>query len=740
VAFTWRETVLAAVVCGWAAGAAAQTLGTGFTYQGRLTDAGLPASGPYDLELKLFDAATGGVQVGPTVTRDDVPVAGGLFTVKADFGAVFTGRALWLEIGVRPGASQGAFTPLAGRQELTPSPNALFSTVAPWTGVVGKPTGFADDVDNDLLGGLSCADGQVAKRSGAAWVCGADADSGGDITGVTAGSGLTGGATSGTASLAVSFGGAGTATTVARSDHLHTEYVPNGDTRLLNVSGTGNTFGGAGAGQANLGIGNAFFGSAAGQQNGIGSHNASFGANAGQNNANASDNAMFGYNAGQASTGGGNAFFGSQTGDSNTTGVGNAFFGRNAGTANTTGSENSFFGRNAGAANTAGDNSFFGSGAGDSNTTGSFNSFFGRAAGSGNTVQLGNSFFGYQAGLVNQGSNNAFFGRNAGVANTTGFNSAFFGSLAGQGNTTGQYNAFFGALAGSANTAGDKNAYFGANAGLNATSSNNAFFGGDAGLQNTLGFGNTFVGYQAGQANSTGANNTIIGAGANTFGGTLVFATAIGAGALATNSNTVVLGRAADTVRVPGALAVSGDATVDGLVQINGILGAEGLVSSGSLSVDSNAGIDGNLYVGGTIRFATLPDSLNQPLCFLDSGPAPFGYRLGFCSSSLRFKTDVEDYSGGLDVVERLRPVTFTWRRKPVRDLGFIAEEVMEIDPLLATFDNEGQVQGVKYGQLTAVLVNAVKEQQAQIARQAEQIAALKALVCQSAPGAQACR
>ena len=65
----------------------AQPVGTTFTYQGRLTDAGNPANGAYDLQLRLFDAASGGAQVGPTLARDDVVVTNGLFTVSLDFGA-----------------------------------------------------------------------------------------------------------------------------------------------------------------------------------------------------------------------------------------------------------------------------------------------------------------------------------------------------------------------------------------------------------------------------------------------------------------------------------------------------------------------------------------------------------------------------------------------------------------------------------------------------------------------------
>jgi hypothetical protein len=185
-----------------AAGVAAQPLGTAFSYQGRLTDGGAPADGSYDFQVALFDALTAGSQVGPSRVREDVTVVDGLFTLSLDFGAsAFAGNARWLEVSVRPGASTGPFTPLPPRQPLTPAPNAIFASTAPWTGVLAKPPGFADDVDDDLLGGLTCSAGQVAKFNGASWACAADADSGGDITAVTAGAGLAGGGASGGVTL-----------------------------------------------------------------------------------------------------------------------------------------------------------------------------------------------------------------------------------------------------------------------------------------------------------------------------------------------------------------------------------------------------------------------------------------------------------------------------------------------------------------------------------------------------------
>lgn len=83
--------------------AMAQT--TGFTYQGKLTDAGNPATGMYDMQFKVFDSAdiATGNQVGTTIDRVGIPVTNGIFTVELDFGpGVFDGSARFLEIGVRP--------------------------------------------------------------------------------------------------------------------------------------------------------------------------------------------------------------------------------------------------------------------------------------------------------------------------------------------------------------------------------------------------------------------------------------------------------------------------------------------------------------------------------------------------------------------------------------------------------------------------------------------------------------
>jgi hypothetical protein len=100
-------------------------LGSSFTYHGRLTSAGSPANGSYDLRFTLYDASSGGVVSGGPLTNLGQAVSDGLFTVSLDFGqSAFQGSARWLEIAVRPSGG-GSYTVLSPRQPLTASPYAV---------------------------------------------------------------------------------------------------------------------------------------------------------------------------------------------------------------------------------------------------------------------------------------------------------------------------------------------------------------------------------------------------------------------------------------------------------------------------------------------------------------------------------------------------------------------------------------------------------------------------------------
>jgi hypothetical protein len=137
--------------------------GTAFTYQGQLNDSGSPANGNYDLQFSLFDAAASGNQVGGTVTNLAVGVTNGLFTTTMDFGpGIFTGNALWLQIGVETNGGGGNFTLLGALQPLTPTPYSIYAASA-GTATSAATATTAGSVSAGSITGGSIASGQVVK-------------------------------------------------------------------------------------------------------------------------------------------------------------------------------------------------------------------------------------------------------------------------------------------------------------------------------------------------------------------------------------------------------------------------------------------------------------------------------------------------------------------------------------------------------------------------------------------------
>jgi hypothetical protein len=108
----------------------AASLGTAFTFQGRLNDGGSAGNGIYDLRFAIYDAASGGSPLAGPITNSPVGVTNGLFTASLDFGVgVFTGEARWMEIAVRTNGV-GGFATFPARQRLTPAPAALYAPTA----------------------------------------------------------------------------------------------------------------------------------------------------------------------------------------------------------------------------------------------------------------------------------------------------------------------------------------------------------------------------------------------------------------------------------------------------------------------------------------------------------------------------------------------------------------------------------------------------------------------------------
>ncbi len=109
-----------------------ESMGTAFTYQGKLIDDNDVADGLYDFQFKLYDTSSDGNQINSDVNVPDLDVIDGYFTVELDFGSVFDGNKRWLEIGVRPGDlnDPNVYTTLEPRQKVTPTPYSIYAKSA----------------------------------------------------------------------------------------------------------------------------------------------------------------------------------------------------------------------------------------------------------------------------------------------------------------------------------------------------------------------------------------------------------------------------------------------------------------------------------------------------------------------------------------------------------------------------------------------------------------------------------
>ena len=320
-------------------------------------------------------------------------------------------------------------------------------------------------------------------------------------------------------------------------------------------------------------------------------------------------------------------------------------------------------------------------------------------------------------------SGNTAMGTQALYFNTTGTFNTASGAGALFRNTTGPFNTAAGVNALSANTDGYGNTATGANALLsNSTGSFNTAAGTGALDQNSTGSSNTASGYAALEANTNGNYNT-----ANGFYSMLYNSTGSGNAAL-------------------GSYALFANTTGSN----NTALGANSLYfnssGSGNIAVGTNAGsnlttgnnnIDiGNLGVAGengTIRIGARGPQTKAFVAGIWGSPVTGsavyvnGYgQLGVMVSAERYKTDIATMASSTAKLDQLRPVTFRLKNEPQGALqyGLIAEEVEKVYPELVIRNEDGSIQGVRYEELSPMLLNVVQQQQRALTAQAERLAA----------------
>jgi hypothetical protein len=367
-------------------------------------------------------------------------------------------------------------------------------------------------------------------------------------------------------------------------------------------------------------------------------------------------------------------------------------------------------------------NTFVGIGAGLSNTPaptsgvinpGNFNSFFGKDAGKNNQLGTRNSYFGYSAGMFPDASENSFFGVGAG-SNSGGSQNSFFGAAAGEG------------MIGESNTAVGKNAGVVAFSGSRVTL---------VGAETNMTTGNlenaTAIGYhaQVSQSNSLIlGNNVSVGIGTTSPVARLNVVGSGGAGQGIQFDNREIKFRGEGDAhysifanRIPGTLTIE-DTSSSFNVNTAGTVLLAIAKGSGNVGLGGVTAPTSKLQVNGQGRFSTVNiDSYvagqsGLTLCTASSGVNQ--NLIGLCSSSLRYKKNVQTFRAGLSIINRLRPISFDWKDGGLHDVGLAAEEVDKVEPLLTFRNDKGEIQGVKYTQLSAVFINAFKEQQQQIALQ----------------------
>ncbi len=146
--------------------------------------------------------------------------------------------------------------------------------------------------------------------------------------------------------------------------------------------------------------------------------------------------------------------------------------------------------------------------------------------------------------------------------------------------------------------------------------------------------------------------------------------------------------------------------------------GANAFISTDTGNIDinpaGNVGIKtdsptATLDVNGSVRFRGITSGSQTTAIVIDSNG-----NLHSNSSDIRLKENIKPLDNSLDKILKLRGVSFTWKANPEYGtrIGFIAQEFEKVIPELAFTNPVDGYKGINYAEVTAVLVEAVKEQQ----------------------------
>jgi trimeric autotransporter adhesin len=243
--------------------------------------------------------------------------------------------------------------------------------------------------------------------------------------------------------------------------------------------------------------------------------------------------------------------------------------------------------------------------------------------------------------------------------------------FAGNTSMTGEFNTASGYEALLENGTGEENTADGFVALIsNTTGGQNTASGGFALYSNTTGKENTATGFAACDSNTTGNDLTCTGYG-TAAADHLHNATAIGAHAMVSVSNALVLGSVA---------------------------GVNGAKATARIGIGTTSPT--NLLTLGKGAGSSISDGWTT-------------------YSSRRWKTNIQPLHDALGMVERLQGVSYDMKESGKHEIGVIAEEVGAVVPEVVSYEENGKdARGVDYSRLTALLIEATKQQQREIRQQ----------------------
>jgi hypothetical protein len=129
-------------------------------------------------------------------------------------------------------------------------------------------------------------------------------------------------------------------------------------------------------------------------------------------------------------------------------------------------------------------------------------------------------------------------------------------------------------------------------------------------------------------------------------------------------------------------------------------------INGGGLGIGTTAPTQA-LHVVGNVRVSAIGSGVYW-------GPVNRSFDGTFTTSTsdIRLKENVKTLDGGLNKVLQLRGVTFSWKSNPEfgNRIGFIAQEMEKVIPELVFTNEVDGYKGINYAEVTAVLVEAIKE------------------------------